>query len=528
MIIRPQFIFNLVTLTILSLATSAIYNNSATAQNEISEVEAFCLESPQDSICSDRESYISLEKWQENKTKCSLATEWNNEAKKCKVVADNNQLTVYVEDGLVSESLPNTLKTKAITIALDNMFAFDAQWWLADVEISNIGGDVGYGSLGYKSENNAVGTFPEIRIAFVSQSDSLPNVDAKFLTISGNRLHQDLEQMEAWRYYLPDTIEFEQRLQSSISNQNSSQNITANVKQLKRTGECPDCDLSNADLSELDLTNANLQRANLTGANLTKTKLKNAYLFGSNLTKANLVAADLETANLMFAILNKADLFEAKLKGANLQNANLQNADLTDAELKAKDLQVTSLKNANLDNAILIDADLRCVNFQSASLKNADLQGANLSQCKKSEAGSFGRLSRLKLNGVTVSFSTLDDVNNILSIVTDIIGLINNPLYEGSRGVKASKIKFSLESNLNSANLSGANLTGANLSEANLTDINLSNVLLADAKLSKNNLSNANFINTDVSEVDFKDPELICEAIFSDESIYEEYCQEEE
>ena len=41
------------------------------------------------------------------------------------------------------------------------------------------------------------------------------------------------------------------------------------LKKLKETGECIDCDLSGADLSWLDLTGANLAGANLISAKLT-------------------------------------------------------------------------------------------------------------------------------------------------------------------------------------------------------------------------------------------------------------------
>ena len=504
------------------------FNNFAIAETEITEIEEFCAEFPLNGICKKKESYLSLDTWKKNKTKCSLATAWGNEEKKCKVVADDNTLTVYVENGEVAESLPNTLKTEIMTISLDEMFTFDAQWWLADVDIQDMGGDIGTPKQPDENVKNAVGTFPELQIGFVPNIDSSDSFNANFLTISAKSLHQVLEQMEAWRYYLPDMTAFEQKLKPQLKSQKDVQNVSANVAKLKQTGNCAGCDLRNADLTKLDLTNANLAGANLAGANLTQSKLKNAYLLGANLEQASLVDADLETANLIFASLAEADLFEAKLKGANLQNANLSNADLTGAELKAKDLQVTSLKNANLNGVILVDADLRCVNLQSANLKNADLQGVNLSQCKKTKSGNYGRLSLLKLNGVRVSFGIADDIGNVTKMITNIIGAIKNPTTYEFLGIRVSQINFSLASNLSGANLNGANLTNANLSDANLADVNLSNVILADAKLSKNNISNANFINTDVSEVNFKNPILICEAIFSDEVIYEEYCFEEE
>ncbi len=47
----------------------------------------------------------------------------------------------------------------------------------------------------------------------------------------------------------------------------------ANLKALKRTGDCIGCDLSGADLSWLDLRGSNLSAADLTRANFAHTKL---------------------------------------------------------------------------------------------------------------------------------------------------------------------------------------------------------------------------------------------------------------
>lgn len=117
------------------------------------------------------------------------------------------------------------------------------------------------------------------------------------------------------------------------------------------------------------------------------------------------------------------------------------------------------------------------------------------------------------------------------AMVASTIADINNPSPNASNnvGLPSRKTIYHLDSNLASANFSGANLTDANLNNAQLTDVNLSQAILDNTKFADNNLSNANFINTDISEVDFgNDPIAICEATFSDEGIYEEYCFEEE
>lgn len=65
------------------------------------------------------------------------------------------------------------------------------------------------------------------------------------------------------------------------------------LKYLKRTNECPNCDLYKA-----NLRGAKLWEANLKGANLRSADLSGAYLENTNLEYANLSGANLEYANL--------------------------------------------------------------------------------------------------------------------------------------------------------------------------------------------------------------------------------------
>jgi uncharacterized protein YjbI with pentapeptide repeats len=80
------------------------------------------------------------------------------------------------------------------------------------------------------------------------------------------------------------------------------------VQALKKTNNCPKCDLSGAKLNDLDLSYADLSGANLSGADLTY-----SVLYQANVSKANLSGANLTNVNL----------FEANLSGANLTKANL-------------------------------------------------------------------------------------------------------------------------------------------------------------------------------------------------------------
>ena len=82
------------------------------------------------------------------------------------------------------------------------------------------------------------------------------------------------------------------------------------LNSLQATGQCPNCDLSEADLFLIQIPRANLKGANLSGAVLT-----NADLSGANLINANLGNANLNGANLTRADLTGANLTGAELAG---------------------------------------------------------------------------------------------------------------------------------------------------------------------------------------------------------------------
>ena len=68
------------------------------------------------------------------------------------------------------------------------------------------------------------------------------------------------------------------------------------VEQLKKTLQCPGCDLREAELGGVPLQNAQLQNADLSGAVLYGTDLRGADLTGAILNDANLEMADLTGA----------------------------------------------------------------------------------------------------------------------------------------------------------------------------------------------------------------------------------------
>lgn len=98
--------------------------------------------------------------------------------------------------------------------------------------------------------------------------------------------------------------------------------VLGNIDILKETGNCPQCDLSGANLSRFDLSGANLA-----GVNLSRSKLALA-----NLSDANLQGADLRETNFSGADLGNTDMRGADLTGAVFVGAYMVGA-LLDGEM---------------------------------------------------------------------------------------------------------------------------------------------------------------------------------------------------
>ncbi|MEQ9236608.1 MAG: pentapeptide repeat-containing protein [Coleofasciculus sp. E2-BRE-01] len=112
-----------------------------------------------------------------------------------------------------------------------------------------------------------------------------------------------------------------------------SQEVAENVRKLRSSRQCRQCNLNGADLRNYSLGEVDLQWANL--------------------SEALLNGVDLNRANLQDAILFKADLQDANLSDANLSGANLEKANLSDANLEGANFGGTNLKDAKLKGTIM-------------------------------------------------------------------------------------------------------------------------------------------------------------------------------
>ncbi|MDS3861887.1 pentapeptide repeat-containing protein [Thermosynechococcaceae cyanobacterium BACA0444] len=113
------------------------------------------------------------------------------------------------------------------------------------------------------------------------------------------------------------------------------------LQQLNRTGNCPNCDLSYANLNGRNFKGADLQ-----GANLNAATLRGANLTGANLTGATLTNADLRGARFSRANLTNASLAWARVERVRFDQANLTGAMLGGSKLAgALDLTGATLPN---------------------------------------------------------------------------------------------------------------------------------------------------------------------------------------
>ena len=258
------------------------------------------------------------------------------------------------------------------------------------------------------------------------------------------------------------------------------------LKQLLKTNQCQNCDLSGANLERLNLSGANLQGANLSSATLS----------GANLSNANL-----ESANLQGASLSEAYLYRANLTGANFSNAGLPNANL----------RGTILIGTNFSRA-----DLRSVNLSKMDLSNAVFTGANLSKANLSRTIVVNLKPMMSEDSTNIPSGFLKEETNIIlgSILCTDRSFFEttdnldepNPFFDGKNATKVD-LKFMPTQQFDSA------IVGVNWSNADLTDADLSNALLpkidlTGAKLTRSNLKNTCLIEAKIKNASFEQADL--------------------
>lgn len=116
--------------------------------------------------------------------------------------------------------------------------------------------------------------------------------------------------------------------------------IPAQLQQYQSTGQCPNCDLSNAFLN--GFANANLANAILTGADLTgnfgSSNFTNAIMGGVEMGGVNASGSNFGGANLTQSSLRSADFSRCTFTDANLTGADLGYANLVGAIITTEQL----------------------------------------------------------------------------------------------------------------------------------------------------------------------------------------------
>jgi len=97
-----------------------------------------------------------------------------------------------------------------------------------------------------------------------------------------------------------------------------STEVQKNISILQESKDCPQCNLSGANLNRMDLSGANLEGADLSRAKLFLTNLSGANLHGADLREAKFGGADLAGADLRGADLTGASLVGAYMEGVLL------------------------------------------------------------------------------------------------------------------------------------------------------------------------------------------------------------------
>lgn len=131
--------------------------------------------------------------------------------------------------------------------------------------------------------------------------------------------------------------------------QNASQ-----IAAVRNGGNCPRCNLFQADLSNLELKNKNLAGARLRQADLSTAVMNRTSFAGGDLRDLNAYGAVLTGASFARADLTNASFVGAYLQGANFSGAKLSGVNFSGAEMdRAVGLTQGQLNQACGDDSTL-------------------------------------------------------------------------------------------------------------------------------------------------------------------------------
>lgn len=231
------------------------------------------------------------------------------------------------------------------------------------------------------------------------------------------------------------------------------------VKKLKFTGICENCDFSGVNFFDydfwtepsgqkwtppgadkapfyIDLSNKILNGSNFKGANLSNVSLAGSNLVGANFEDANLSGAGLNYANLSEANFKNANLSGASLNRVKTKNTNFTSANLSNSTYEEDNpsgnmyvgAQVNAIfRNANLTNIKtqqfnLEGLDLRYANFTGTNLRNANLKDADLTGAIFRNASISGaRVRNANFTFVDLSQTMMQNVSFDLAILCETI-----------------------------------------------------------------------------------------------------------
>lgn len=177
--------------------------------------------------------------------------------------------------------------------------------------------------------------------------------------------------------------------------------------QLGTVVNCPDCNLSGAQLGVYKLESSFLKGANLRNAWLVRlsagsllsldelnqfkifwdsaqvagARMSRAYLEGADFTGAIVTGAgnspaEFEAAHLYSAIMNGLNLDRVNMNAAFLNRAQIKNASMIEAQLNSAQMVSTNFSNSNLYKAQFKKAMVTGTNFSFANLEGADFSDA--------------------------------------------------------------------------------------------------------------------------------------------------------